>query len=373
MLPFAYHPKISELAIKYKKHFFTSSYVAQAMKDQNQAAIDAGIILLNELGVNPGINHMSAMKVIDSVIAQGGKVISFSEKVGGLPSPQFNTKPFGYKFSWAPRGVLLASLNDAKFLQDEKVVEIKGAELFYPQNVHDEFIPELKLSLEFYANRDSLPYLEYYGIKDTTKSLFRGTFRNQGFCHVVSKLKQLGYLSLEESSFNGLSFSEVTKGLIGTVPEGLSLKEAVAKHLSVDVNDPVIEHMNFLDLFSDEKIGNVSCKTRLDLFCQLMQKKLQYEEGETDMIVSKQVCIAEYADKKEKTTMTLLSYGIPNGESCMARTVGLPLAIAVRLVLQDKLPHLKGLQKPTIKELYEPILAELETFDIKVVEERENI
>ncbi len=174
LLPFIYHVEAAKVALKYKTHFCTTSYISDAMAALHQEAADEDVLLLNECGVDPGLDHMSAMKVIDAVHAAKGRIVSFHSICGGLPAPEFNDNPFGYKFSWAPRGVLLASRNSAKQLIDGKVEHIEGGNVFAPQNVHRDKLRMIG-DVEWYYNRDSHKYIEHYGIEGVS-TMIRVTF-----------------------------------------------------------------------------------------------------------------------------------------------------------------------------------------------------
>lgn len=165
LLPYIYHVKAAKIALKYNKHFCTTSYISDEMNALNDKVKEKGLLFLNECGVDPGLDHMSAMKIIDNVHENNGKIISFYSICGGLPAPEFNDNPFGYKFSWAPRGVLLASKNPFKQVIDGQTIEKPGVELFAPKNVHNEKV-KLIGDLEWYYNRDSFKYIDIYGIKE---------------------------------------------------------------------------------------------------------------------------------------------------------------------------------------------------------------
>jgi saccharopine dehydrogenase (NADP+, L-glutamate forming) len=188
MLPYVYHPLVAALCVKHKKHMVTTSYAKDAMRALDGPAREAGVLLLNEIGVDPGIDHMSAMKVIHQVRRKGGRVASFVSWTGGLPAPEANDNPFGYKFSWSPRGVLLAGKNPARFQRDGQIVNIPGEELF--DNYWPVYIEGLG-EFEGYPNRDSLPYAETYGIQPS-EWMFRGTLRNVGWCKTLKKMTEMG-------------------------------------------------------------------------------------------------------------------------------------------------------------------------------------
>jgi saccharopine dehydrogenase (NADP+, L-glutamate forming) len=362
LLPYTFHVKVAKEAIKYKKSFCTTSYISDEMKALDEDARNAGILLLNECGVDPGIDHMSAMKIINSIHNNNGKVVSFTSFTGGLPAPDANDNPFGYKLSWSPRGVLLAGRNPAHFLRNGTEVNIPDTELFDNYEIIE--APEAG-KFEAYPNRDSMSYINIYGIPET-KTMLRGTYRNLGWCSTLKKIADLGLLSIEERSFNNMTYADLMREQ--TKSEELDLVNAVANTCGIELNDPIISRFEWLGLFSDNLIpSNVT--TNLDALCHLFEEKLQYSPGQRDMIVMHHEFIAEYPKRKEKITSILIDYGIPNGDSSMSRTVALPVAIASRMILEGKIT-LTGVHRPILPEIYEPILNELEDNNIKFKERR---
>jgi saccharopine dehydrogenase-like NADP-dependent oxidoreductase len=334
----------------------TTSYVSDKMQALDERAKDAGIVLINELGVDPGIDHMSAMKVINHVYDNGGKVVSFRSYCGGLPAPDANNKPFGYKFSWSPKGVLMAGKNDARYLEDGKEVSIEGKDLF---NHYKILNVEGIGDLEGYPNRNSLPYIEKYGLKDV-HTMFRGTFRNTGWCKTLKKISEMGYLDDKEiENIEGLTFKELTAKITGL--DSNDLKKNLSQKLEVEEDSNVIYNLEWLGLLGDEKLPKD--KNPLDILVARMLEKLQYDENERDMVILYHEFMAEYPDKKEKITSTLIDFGISGGDSSMSRTVGLPAAIATRFILEGKF-NFTGVLIPVDPKIYEPVLKELETLDI---------
>ncbi|MFX1368207.1 MAG: saccharopine dehydrogenase C-terminal domain-containing protein [Promethearchaeota archaeon] len=331
------------------------------MKALENQALDADILLLNECGVDPGIDHMSAQKIIDEVHNNGGKIRSFTSFTGGLPAPDANNNPFGYKLSWSPRGVLLAGRNDAHFLRNSKEVKIPGAELFDNYEIME--VPGIG-KFEGYPNRDSMSFIEIYGIPET-ETMLRGTFRNLGWCKTLKKIADLGLLDLDERSFEGMTYSNLMRDLVDD--KEIDLTSAVTKQVGLNSDNTIISRLEWLGLFSEQEIPS-KATTNLDALCNLFESKLQYAEGERDMIVMHHEFIAEYPDRKEKITSTMIDYGIPNGDSSMSRTVALPVAIASKMILDGKIT-LKGVHRPVLPELYKPILKELETLDISLAEQ----
>jgi len=360
LLPYTYHVKAAKVAIKHKKTFCTTSYISDEMKALDEEARKAGVLILNECGVDPGIDHMSAMKIIDEVHNNNGKIVSFTSFTGGLPAPDANDNPFGYKLSWSPRGVLLAGRNDAHFLRDGKEVRIKGADLF--QNCEPMEVPGMG-TFEGYPNRDSMSYIDIYNIQET-KTMLRGTFRNTGWCETLDKIADLGLLDIEERFLSGVTYAGLMRELT-SAGDG-DLKEAIAEFCKIDPDSEIISRLEWLGLLNEKEI-DAKVNTRLDAVCALFEEKLNYAPGERDMLVMHHEFIAEYPDKKQKITSTMIDYGIPNGDSSMSRTVALPVAIASRMILEGKI-NLTGVHRPIIPEIYEPILEELATLDISLEE-----
>ncbi|MCK5585292.1 saccharopine dehydrogenase NADP-binding domain-containing protein [Candidatus Bipolaricaulota bacterium] len=366
LLPYVYHPIVARLCVKHTKQMVTTSYVKREMQGLDAGAKEKGVILLNEIGVDPGIDHMSAMEVIYQIEAKGGKLTSFTSNTGGLPAPDANDNPFGYKFSWAPRGVMIAGKNPAKFLKDGEVVDVPGSELF---SYH--WPCEIKGfgELEVYPNRDSLPYVESYGIPTVT-SMFRGTLRYPGWCETLKKIVDLGLLDeTERDDIAGLTYGRLLARLIDS--DGTNLKTDLAEFLGIASDSEPIARMEWLGLLSDDAIPAAD-NTYLDVVASLMLSKMEYTPGERDMLVMQHEFVAEYPDRTEKITSTMVDYGIPNGDSSMSRLVGLPAAIASRMILQGEI-NLTGVHVPMIPEIYKPVLAELATVGISFQETVETL
>jgi saccharopine dehydrogenase-like NADP-dependent oxidoreductase len=365
MLPYVYHPLVASLCVKHKKHMVTTSYVKDTMLALDGQAKEAGIILLNEIGVDPGIDHMSAMRVIHQVEREGGRIASFLSWTGGLPAPEASDNPFGYKFSWSPRGVLLAGKNDARFRRDGRLVEIPGEELF------DHYWPVQVEGLgefEGYPNRDSMPYTETYGIQPTDW-MFRGTLRNPGWCATLKKLVETGFMEDTPLEDAPATFRDLTAQLLGTSPE-IDFPLYLAEQWGLCHDSKPITDWAWLGLFSADPIPE-GTTTPIDIMTAQMQAKMAYQPGERDMIVMQHEFVAEYPDRREAITATMIDYGIPHGDTSMARTVGLPAAIAVRMVLHGEFAGLTGVHVPVIPEIYEPVLAELDELGIGLNEKVE--
>jgi saccharopine dehydrogenase (NADP+, L-glutamate forming) len=367
MVPYGFHPKVAKYCIDFGKHMVTTSYVSEVMQNLDEQARKANILILNEVGLDPGIDHMEAMRIIHEVEEKGGKIQRFTSYCGGLPAPEANTNPFGYKFSWSPIGVLLAGKNSAQYQKDSQQISIPAEDLFKdPSIINIEGLGEF----EGYPNRNSLPYIQLYGIQ-SADTMLRGTLRNKGWCSTMKKMVDLGILDEEEKEWDGLTYKDFIRRLMGN-PAEEDIQKALSAHLGIEEDSDIIKRFEWLGLLSDESIP-VSKGSALDILGARMLEKLQYEEGERDMIILQHQFIASYPDgNKEKITSTLIDYGIPHGDSSMARTVGLPAAIATRLILEGKI-EMTGVHIPVIPEIYVPILQELKEMDIAFTEKREEL
>jgi len=366
MVPYSFHPKVAEFCIAHKKQMVTTSYVSEAMKKLDGDARKAGIIILNELGLDPGIDHMEAMRVINEIHDQGGRLLSFISFCGGLPAPEANTNPFGYKFSWSPVGVLLAGKNSARYLMDGQEVFIPSEKLFESYALRT--IEGLGV-FEGYPNRNSLPYIDLYGVPET-KTMLRGTLRNIGWCETIKKMVELGVLDQEERDWTGLTFRDFLRKLIGT--KAKNLPKAVCNYLGISPGLAIIRRLEWLGLLSDELLP-LQKGSALDIVAARMIEKLEYKAGERDMIILQHEFIASYSKgRRERIISTLIDFGIPNGDSSMARTVGLPAAIGTKLILEGKIKE-KGVHIPVLPEIYRPILEELRSLNIAFKEKRENL
>jgi len=367
LLPYTYHVKVAEMCIRHKKQMVTTSYVSDTMRALDKKAKAAGILILNECGLDPGIDHMSAMRIIHDVEKKKGKIVSFRSTTGALPSLEANNNPFGYKFSWSPRGVLLASRNAAKWLENGKEVSIPGEQLF--ENYYLQDVKGVG-TFENYPNRNSVSYKDIYGLKDAT-TVYRGTFRMTGWCETIRAIVTLGWLSEEPpKSFTGTTYGDLTRHLIGAKPND-NLPVTTAFYLGLKPYSAIIKRLEWLGLFGNETLPKHK-NNPLDYLNILTLQKMSMGEHERDMVVMHHEFIAEYPSKKEYVTSTLVDYGIPDGDTSVARTVALPAAIAVKMILKKEI-NITGVHIPVIPEIYNPILDELEEIGIKFMEKTEKI
>jgi saccharopine dehydrogenase-like NADP-dependent oxidoreductase len=369
LLPWQFHPQVAKACLNQGKHMVTTSYVKDEMMALDAEAREKGVILFNELGVDPGIDHMTAMKVIDRVQGEGGEITTFQSYCGGLPAPEANDNPYGYKFSWSPRGVLLAGLNDARYRRDAEVVDVPGQELFdhvWPETVE---IEGVETSLEGYPNRDSMPYTEPYGI-DPRDVMFRGTLRFPGWCATMKQVARIGWLRTDGiDGLEGKTFADLTAQLIGA-DDTSDLAAKVASHLGIEVDGSEISRMEWLGLLGDGPLPGPEAP--VDILTAHMLEKMSYNEGERDMLVLQHTFVAEFPERTEHITSTMIDFGIPGGDSSMNRTVGLPAAVAVRFILEGRFSE-PGVKVPVMRDFYEPALEELERLGIQFTEQVETV
>ncbi|CAG8617096.1 7806_t:CDS:10 [Ambispora leptoticha] len=374
LIPYTLHPFVIKSAIKFKKNVVTTSYVSDAIRAFDEAAKEAGITIMNEIGLDPGIDHLYAVKTINEVHQKGGKILSFISYCGGLPAPENSNNPLGYKFSWSSRGVLLALRNSAKYYENGKVVEIAGHDLMdtaKPYHIYPGF------AFVAYANRDSTSFKERYNILEA-KTIVRGTLRYQGFPSFVKVLVDVGLLDDTQQDHlqpdaPDISWNQVLARLLSSpsIQEN-DLRAAIRSKASGTIEHDDIERIlngfKWLGLFSSDLVDRRG--TLLDTLCATLEDKMKYGEGERDMVLLQHKFEIELKDgTKETQTSTLLAYGNPNGYSAMATTVGTPCGIATQLIL-DGVISKKGVLAPYSPEINDPIIEALEKEGIKVLEEK---
>jgi saccharopine dehydrogenase (NADP+, L-glutamate forming) len=332
------------------------------MMELDNEAKEAGITVMNEIGLDPGLDHLSAVLTIDAVHKAGGRVLSFLSYCGGLPAPENSDNPLGYKFSWSSRGVLLALRNPAKYYQDGKIVEVSSEGLMAtakPYYIYPGY------AFVAYPNRDSTPYRERYKIPEA-QTIIRGTLRYQGFPEFIKCLVDIGFLSDEDKDYlkpgSRISWKEATSKVVGaTSRDEADIIWAISSRTTFKSNEEkarIIDGLRWIGLFSDEDITARS--NPLDTLCATLEKKMQYEEGERDFVMLQHRFEIENKDgSKETRTSTLCEYGDPKGYSAMAKLVGVPCAVAVQQVLDGTIKE-KGILAPMSPELCKPLMDTLE-------------
>ena len=363
LLPATLHVQVAKKCIALGKDMVTTSYISTQMRELDQAAKDAGIIILNEIGVDPGIDHMSAMKIFHHVQKNGGKIVGFMSYCGGLPALDVNTNPMGYKFSWAPKGVLRAASNNGRYMRDGEIVEVPGKDLFSHYWLVD--VPEAA-TFEAYVNRDSMGYIDLYDLKHV-KTMYRGTLRNVGHCETWYNLARLGFFDDDTyyDKLEGTVREFVAEKLLG-IGKDADVEKAVAEKLGLPMHSTVLKKFGWMGFFDDTQLL-VNEGSACDVLTAIMLDRMSYAKGERDLLVMHHVFTAEYPGKKQHITSTMVDLGIQDGDSSMSRTVSLPAAIGVRMILEGEIT-VKGVHMPILPNIYEPVLAELENLNITLVE-----
>ncbi|KAI5891223.1 uncharacterized protein SCHCODRAFT_02628453 [Schizophyllum commune H4-8] len=369
LIPYTFHAQVIQAAIKGKTNVVTTSYVSPAIRALEPEIKAAGIVVMNEIGLDPGIDHLYAVKTISEVHAKGGKIKKFLSYCGGLPAPECCGNPLGYKFSWSSRGVLLALLNNAAYIDGGKKVEVSGKDLMghaKPYYISPAY------AYVAYPNRDSTPFREFYGIPEA-ETCVRGTLRYQGFPEFVKALVQTGWLDQGEKDWlkEGLTWAEIYAKALGTADANEATLVAKVKELCQFPDESeatrIISGMRWVGLFSSEP-APIRASNLLDTLCVRLEKLMAYEQGERDLVILQHKFVVEWADGKEDTlTSTLEAYGSPIGYSAMARTVGVPCGIAVQLVL-DGVINTPGVIVPYTPEICDPIREVLEKEGLGLIE-----
>lgn len=367
LLPWTFHPPIACLCLEFKKHLVTASYVQAEMKALDREVREKGLIFLNEVGVDPGLDHMSAMQIIDTVKQEGGRIDSLFSYCGGLPSLESNNNPFGYKFSWSPEGAMLAATNDGRYMEHGEIIEVPGSQLF--QHYWLKSVPGAGV-FEAYVNRNALPYMEVYGLKDSA-GMYRGTLRNIGYCETWDCLKKLGLLDHElRFDTDYMSQREILASIVDCRDK--KIRSAVAAFLDLPIYSLILKKLEWLGLFSRHKLklGKISV---FQMLAHTLTTHLVFDEGERDLLVMHHEFEAIYPElPTQRIQSTLIDRGIPGSDSSMSRTVGYPVGIAASLIVTEKI-SLRGVQIPVDSTIYKPILAECEKLGIRFLERRSEL
>lgn len=372
MLPPTMHIAVAKDCLVYGKHLVTASYLSDEMKQLDADAKKAGVLFLNECGLDPGIDHLSAMKIIHDIQSKGGVVTSFKSFCGGLVAPEFDDNPWNYKFTWNPRNVVLAGQATAKYLEHHTLKFIPPAHIF--EQTEDVYV-EGYGDFESYANRDSLGYIEPYGIT-SAHTVLRGTLRKKGYSAAWNLLIKLG---LTDDSFVIHDTHKLTlRAFVNAFVPGTDitqLEKRVCAFLGINISDNLFTKLKWLGLFEETPITPEHA-TPAQILQSVLQHKWKLNAGELDMIVMKhQIKFEKINSKSEKEKCEIGSELVVKGEdevlTAMAKTVGLPMAIATKHILQGTIKA-RGVWMPVTPEFYNPILNELEEYGIRFVEtERE--
>ncbi len=360
LLPPTLHIEAAKDCIQFKKHLLTASYITDEMKALHTRALKANVLFLNEIGLDPGIDHLSAMELIHQIQRKGGEITSFKSFCGGLVAPEFDNNLWNYKFTWNPRNVIVAGQATAKYLENGLLKFIPPNRIFTqtaPINIpgYGKF--------ESYANRDSLGYIEPYGI-GSAKTVLRGTLRRSGFSEAWNMLVKIGLTddSYQIPHTETLSYREWICAYIRDAHDN-NLENKLCEFLGIGIKSKAFAKIKSLGLLESNPIGLLNA-TPAQILQKLLQEKWKLEKGELDMIVMKHEIKYVLNKKNHQIDSTLIVKGENQQLTAMAKTVGLPLAIATKLILKGKIKA-RGVQIPLAQEFYEPILKELAKYGVK--------
>ena len=362
MLPASMHILLAEDCVFQGKNLVTASYVSEDIAVLNDKAVEKGVLLLNEIGLDPGIDHMSAKKVIDDIHNDGGKIHTFKSFCGGLVAPKYDTNPWNYKFTWNPRNVVLAGKGTAQFIRNGQYKYIPYQNLFS----RIEWIDILEAgAFEGYANRDSLEYREAYDLTDIP-TIFRGTLRRPGYCEAWNVFVQLGITddTYKVSGLSNMTWRDFINSFL-VYDKVKTVEEKLQSYLSL--SSEVMNKLKWLGIFENVSVG-LQDATPAQALQKLLESKWSLEEEDKDMIVMQHQFHYQLNGEEKCFHSSLVLEGKDQIHTAMSMTVGLPLAIATKLILQQKI-KLSGVQIPVMKEIYEPVLEELKSFGIDFVEE----
>ena len=362
MLPAFMHPLVAKDCLDLEKHFFTASYESNALREMRTEIEQKGLFFLNECGLDPGIDHMSAMKIIDEAKAKGEEILSFKSYCGGLLAPESEDNPWKYKFTWNPRNVVLAGQATSRFIEKGELKYVPYHQLF--RRTETVSFPGLG-EFDGYPNRDSLSYRGVYGL-EKIPTMLRGTLRRAGFCKAWDVFVQLGLTddSVQMVLPEGSTYRQFLNAFLPW-SDTLNVEEKLAE-LIPDLDFPTFEKLQWLGFFENRKLPKVS-GSPAQLLQAMLEKDWELQPEDRDMIVMQHQFEIKTETGIKKVTSSLVDIGKDSTYTSMAKTVGLPLAIAVDLFLDGKI-SLKGLHIPVSPEIYLPVLAQLQSFGIRFQE-----
>ncbi len=367
LLPARMHHLVAETCVEIGRNMVTASYLSPAIKALDGAAKEKGIILMNECGVDPGLDHMSAMKIIREIEEEGGKLLSFESSTGGLVAPGFENNPWQYKFTWNPRNVVLAGHEGARFLHNGKFKYIPYHKVF--RRIETIQVPQLG-AFEVYGNRDSLTYRETYGLHNLN-TMFRGTIRRPGYCEAWDIFVQLGATddSYVMEDTENMTYKEFINSFMGYEIE-IPVELKLARYLKFEKDSKMMGRLSWLGIFDDTKVG-VQGLTPAKILQKILEAKWKLGPGDKDMIVMQHQFDYEKDGVEKKRFSTLVYVGEESPHTAMSVTVGLPLAIVARRILEGHYTQ-TGVQLPIQADIYNPVLKELEAYGIRFVEEEQS-
>ena len=364
LLPAHFHPIVASHCLAEGKHLLTASYVSPEMSAFDEQAREKKLLFLNECGLDPGIDHMTAMQLIDRIAAKGGHITSFESFTGGLIAPDADPEnPWRYKFTWNPRNVVMAGQSTAKFMQNGQIKYIPYQQLFTRTTKVE--VPGYGV-FEGYANRDSLKYIDTYGLSNIN-TMLRGTLRNEGYCSAWNVLVQLGCCddSYRIEHSEDLTHDAFINSFLNDAP-GKNTAEKVAAVTGIDIASPAIQKLKWSGFFDKSPVG-IKNGSPAQIVEKILDVKWKLKDSDRDMVVMWHRFLYELEGRTKEVQASLVVTGENSVYTAMARTVGLPLAIAARLVLNGKI-NLHGVRIPITSDIYAPVLEELTKYGVNVVD-----
>ncbi|HIF13968.1 MAG TPA: saccharopine dehydrogenase [Bacteroidetes bacterium] len=368
MLPAFLHTIVAKDCVELSTHLVTASYLSDEIKKMASDAESNGIVMMNEIGLDPGLDHMSAMKLINDLKDKNADILSFMSFAGGLVAPEYDNNPWNYKFTWNPRNVVLAGQGISKFIRNGKYKYIPYHQVFKRVDTFDILDQGL---FEAYPNRDSLKYRQVYDLEGI-QTIYRGTLRRVGFSEAWNMFVQLGltddsYVIENSAKMTYRQFLE--SFLFYRMTDTIELK--LAYYLGINVDSSNMLKLRWLGLFDDKKIG-LKKATPAQILQKILEDKLSLEPGDKDMIVMHHIFDYVLNGKSHRTKSSLVVKGDDIEYTAMAKTVGYPLGVFVKLFMDGDI-KIKGVHLPVIKEVYEPVLKELRSFDVNFIEETDDL
>jgi saccharopine dehydrogenase-like NADP-dependent oxidoreductase len=363
LMPAHLHILLAKDCLQFKKNLITSSYASEEMRELHDQAQKAGLMFMCEMGLDPGIDHMSASSIFDSIRKVASDIESFKSYCGGLIAPESDDNPWHYKFSWNPKNVINAGKDGAHYLEDGQPIHLTYDKLFAH---NDKIFCQGVGELAYYANRDSLSYIELYGLQEA-KNFMRATLRYPEFCQGWNALIGMGLTNTQnEVNTANISYKDWIKEVVGYSDTSISVEEFVWRKLGLK-NANTKKMLQWLDLFSEKKIG-AGLQSSGDILLSILSEKWQMKPEDKDMVVMQHELIYKHKNESNKLISSMVVKGDNSDFSAMAKTVGLPIAILTELLVNNGIRYPKGVVIPTMSEIYRPVLLRLEKYGIEFTE-----